>query len=59
MRYAHDGDMQTNIYNAFYMLIGAWRCNDTVLTMFHLGSAGANFILSSVSSSGFIIHADL
>ena len=35
MRHAYDNDIQANIFNAFYMQSGAWRCNDRIPTMFY------------------------
>ena len=42
MRHTQDNDMQVNICNAFYMRSGAWRYNDAILTMFHLGDGGVD-----------------
>ena len=53
MRHTYDNDMQTNICNTFCMLSIAWRCNDVVLTMFHLGGAAAD------SLYGFAIPVNL
>ena len=42
MRYTHNSDMQTNIYNAFCTLSIAWRCNNALVTVFFLGDADVN-----------------
>ena len=44
MRHVYNSEMQINVCNTFCMVLGAWRCNDTLVTMFRLGDAGVDFI---------------
>ena len=37
MRHAYDNDMQTNICNAFCIVLCAWKCNDAFVIVFRLG----------------------
>ena len=42
MRHAYDSDIQTNICNAFCIVLCAWKCNDAFVIVFRLGDADAN-----------------
>ena len=42
MRHAYDSDIQTNICNAFCIVLCAWKCNDAFVIVFRLGDADAD-----------------